>query len=778
LIAESMRALGCALAIGLAGCANVAKLDLPSAPGSRSLLFVVLAPGRDPSVYALGAEGDGRAVVSLNRSDELYALFLTETLAEIELEAGPIEMPPRDRPGRPLPEALASFILDRASGETWRALSAPSAELAGVRLPARPLSSCGDPSCVRRRGGAAFCETPCAAPDWKSRIAPPIPPERPRIQPCPDRWTILRDDFGLETCAPAEAAPDCDVGDAQLLGDASCSPLGAPCPVGQFADDLPAEAIQVAPSDVLGERIARAPAGAVIALAKGTFTTTIAIDRTLTFIGACPALTVLAAPAGSRGVLVRVAAGADVAVRGLRLSGTSSGAILEVEEGATLDLSGTAIARGGELGVVRGSLAFDRVRAHDVAGGLRVIGPSAAAHIAESRFDAVGGYAVAAVDGAQLDLDRVWIRGARLSGPVAPIVRPCEAPPPRALDPCDRDGADWSGLALYARDGAGVRVRASLFEENEGSAVLIDAASSSISSSLIRRNGGFGFETCGDARFDADRVVLDRNELSARFDGHGAIRDLVVRDSPAMQICASQAAALERAYFDSSAVFALILASSLADVRATDLEVHRTRPHLGVSGAGIELRGTHSASIERVSIEDVRGNGFTDLDNGHLELSDALIRTTTSAAFYQNCSSAYSADCTKRGSAHLARVVFSNNTDLGIRIAASTAVIEDAIIADTVRLPGATQTDAAGLDLWSPVAIDTSASAHLERFLFSRNGSRGIYVEVRSDVTLKDGEISDQNIGLTIGSASFDPGHIEDGVVYRRNQIDVDRLAP
>lgn len=159
--------------------------------------------------------------------------------------------------------------------------------------------------------GAIFADPNVISVPASERPVPPLLP----VLACPDGWTEVADAERPEvvTCDPwrGGAHQTCEGAAAHFPGGEGCEPIGAACPDGPWADDLPDEGVIYVSADARGtatgsrtrpygtlqHAIDQAQPGDVIALAKGTYDEGIWVDKAVTIRGACAAETTLTAPA-------------------------------------------------------------------------------------------------------------------------------------------------------------------------------------------------------------------------------------------------------------------------------------------------------------------------------------------------------------------------------------------------------------------------------------------------------------------------------------------------
>ena len=100
-------------------------------------------------------------------------------------------------------------------------------------------------------------------------------------------------------CEPPAPPTDCADGTMAVVGEAACQAIGAPCPVGEWPEDLPGGGTVVyvqaggsgdgsstsTPLGTIAEAVTQAPDNAVIALAKGTYSLWGAIEHDSPAVG-------------------------------------------------------------------------------------------------------------------------------------------------------------------------------------------------------------------------------------------------------------------------------------------------------------------------------------------------------------------------------------------------------------------------------------------------------------------------------------------------------------
>jgi hypothetical protein len=309
-------------------------------------------------------------------------------------------------------------------------------------------------------------------------------PDPPVLTPCPPGWREV-EPLGPNEPATCDAWPEagpqtCPDGEAHFVGEPGCAPIGEPCGDGEWATNLPVDRPVVyvraaadpggrgtveEPFDSIEDAIDSAPAGAVIALGKGSYDEVFEVPAGLALWGACVTETVLTTselfepPEGLDPVGAILVTGRDVEIRNLQLGGTWPG--IGVAEGGSARIQDVIIANASFGGVlVRGRAALDTVVIRDT-------------QEVEANHTGVGFGLVA--NGAEgIELDRVVIDGNGLYGIGASFTASVEI-----RDTVVRDTRELGPLAYF--DGTGLLAAAiedlsvsqSSFEGNASIGLLI-----------------------------------------------------------------------------------------------------------------------------------------------------------------------------------------------------------------------------------------------------------------------------------------------------------------
>ena len=490
--------------------------------------------------------------------------------------------------------------------------------------------------------------------------APPMPPELPRLVPCPTGFRETSDGE-ITVCDPfpESGREPCADGMAHLPGSPGCTPIGSACPSDEWApvDGLASVAFvragaspggdgsRTAPFATIAAALAAPVRAEVIALARGTYDEPVDLPSATTLLGACTAETILAPSSPADTPVVRAGDGA-VAVADLTIDGGSP-AIL-IEDGAELDLRGVAIARSSGAAVVV------RTGARFRAEGLRVRDVSASTTGAGHALDVDG--ATAEVRNAAIE--RATEHAITVRGATASVV----------LERCDvRDTQSRAtdrllGQALTMTGGATATIDASHFEGHRDKAIRADDAGTTlrITDTTIRDTAardadgllGFGLAVANGATAELDRVVLDRSTSMAIAVQHSgsmvSITDSVIRDTRPSATgevghgvdVQGGANALLRRVAILRCTSAGVFASQSSTVTAEDLVVldTRVRPADGFLGFGVRARDLAQVTVRRARIERNRTGGVmasaaseTAEVGPRVELEDVVVSDTGSA---------------------------------------------------------------------------------------------------------------------------------------------------
>jgi hypothetical protein len=320
--------------------------------------------------------------------------------------------------------------------------------------------------------------------------AGPLPqPALPVLTPCPDGWRELQTSEGptLSYCEPwpEDGHQSCDADAVHFPGTEGCALLGTACPTGNWAADLPQERSILyvqsdaapggdgsaeAPFSSISEALAQADPETVLALATGTYDEAVMAGRGVTLWGACVGETVLTRSDATDTDATFTAAGPDVVLRNLQVTGAARG--IRVEDGASL--------------AVEDVLVTDtRDAAIDIQGQAELSGQRLV--VRDTKLGTTPwGFGLLAAEGATVELDQAafernvsnWVEGPDTSLSLRRSVVRDTGAPEEPLQP--------AGHGLWAA-GATVDISESVFECNVAKHLTVVGADGTLhlSSSLI-----------------------------------------------------------------------------------------------------------------------------------------------------------------------------------------------------------------------------------------------------------------------------------------------------
>ncbi len=272
---------------------------------------------------------------------------------------------------------------------------------------------------------AAPSDAGVPATDAATPFEEPAPPAPPVFAPCPDGWSAAPSGEGFDVCEPPSAEA-CPAGTVRFVDESGCAPIGAVCPAGEWATPpAGATAIYVrpgasggdgsmdAPYGTIRDAIVRAPPGAAVMLARGTYPEAIDVFGGLSVIGACAAQTFLAPDTGR--AAVRAAelgiTVSDVTLRpggevhGVEVTGSLALRGVVIESAAD---DGILVVEGGELDAARLVIRDSRPFAPEFGRGVTIAG--ARATIVQGIFERCPGSGILASMGSQVVARAVLVR--------------------------------------------------------------------------------------------------------------------------------------------------------------------------------------------------------------------------------------------------------------------------------------------------------------------------------------------------------------------------------
>lgn len=644
---------GCAAVLpflGLAACAGDVFLVLP--PFSADVEAVLFAAaGRDPApgsderlrIYAAdlaGLKGVPLRIPFQGDPDaDIVALGYARSLVELQLEPGTV---PRAiaGPGRALPaprDRYAARVTSGGSAEWAEAGSTPDLDSFRIEeldwFACVGASGCAAPDSVVVEGGDV-CTIPCPEPALRA-LDPPEPPAAPalpELTPCRPGWEARGSEAGggWPVCAPQTFDQACPPGQSALPGDPGCTPVGEPCPEGQWPELGPetrpvifvsrdaapgGDGSRAAPLQTITRGLAAAPvgSGALVLVSRGTYDEAVVVPEGVELRGVCALETVLS-PSGPGAVVS--SAGAGVIVRDLTLR---TGGVGLLAAGAGVGLTAFGVVLEGRGSEARGLVAREQA----TLSATRV----ASSGLAEAAVAEGGG--TMTVEGSVVDAARLVVQasggGARVRL-IGGVVRE-RAAPPAEPGPC-----------LTASRGARLELDGVLVVGcPAGGLLLTEGATAEVVESLIGGpeggRSGFGVFAGGGSSVEVRRSRISRASgfgLGAAEGTEVVLEDVVIEDVREDGASGLDGAAIELAQ---------------SDLQARGLAVAAAR------FAGVFQRGG-SVHLEDVTIQDLDasvasgagGFGVAVTEGGELELVRGVVHRGRARGVWVSASEARLAD--------------------------------------------------------------------------------------------------------------------------------------
>ncbi len=496
----------------------------------------------------------------------------------------------------------------------------------------------------------------------------------------------------------AIAGSSCVAATMELLGQTTCAPVGdcnaafPPAGATYIVDKaFTAGQIDATHLQTIGAAISAAPAGAVIAIAAGTYTEVLRMPRSVKIIGRCAGQVTLAAPPPANTAGVQPAVGTDSTLEGLTITGHLAAATLE--GGTKLTLRNVVID-------------------HNVGGGVLAAGAGTRVTLDHSVVRAsvdstlAKGYGLEASDGAELVVTQSAIvdntgLGIQVTG-VGSHLRLEKSVVARTAT----DGKKDFGVGLMIRNGATAEVLgSSLFENHETSVVSYGPTTSvTLTDTTIAgtKNSGIGYGR--GVLVDAGTIALERVTVSANTDigvlaetkGKATLTDSVVIGTlPAsdgsngfgVSAISGGTVALEgSAVIGSHQAGAAALGASTKLILERSLVADTEPDHEGKRGFGIDLESGGAAEVSGSALTSNTTAGVGALDPGSkLTMSGSVVTGTR-------------ADAQKAGgrglaielgaSAAITTSAFVGNRDIGISVRGlkAQATLDQVVVRGTLGL--------------------------------------------------------------------------------------------
>lgn len=478
---------------------------------------------------------------------------------------------------------------------------------------------------------------------------PPLPPAPPALAPCAPGWrSVAAEAPSPETCEPwpASGAADCtDPGQAHFVGEPACASAGRGCPSGVWPEDLPADrpvvyvragadggdGARATPYGTIGEAVATAPSGAVIAVARGTYREAVALGGGLALWGACAGETTVAPTASGPGGAIDVT-GAGVEIRDVRVGGVRMGVTLRAA-GQSARLDGVVVADAVGRGI-------------SAAAGASVTGTGV---VVRDLRGATGALAIVASGGGSVELTRVVVRHARLAAVTADGPGSSVTLHDASISDTGATSDGVGGEAVYAPHGGRVELTRFAIERNRDISVFATDPGSEVtlSEGVVRDTwlattaaSGRGVVAQAGATVALGRVLLERHaDYGVVLFGagtHASLTDVVVRDVAENRAGArghglgaydGATATLTRCEIARTHDAALVALSAGTAIEAGDVRITRVdgRSADGRAGAGIAVELGATASVGRAVMSGCAEVGIYVSDDGTSFFADNLV---------------------------------------------------------------------------------------------------------------------------------------------------------
>ncbi len=585
-------------------------------------------------------------------------------------------------------------------------------------------SGCGDDAPSDRDSGDAS----------PMRVEPASPiasasPALPDFEPCPEGWTTRTTAAGVSYCDPFPGGlTRCEGATMRLPGTRECTPVGAACPAGEWPTTLPSDRTVIyvregaragdgtreRPFGTLLDAVDAAPANAIVALAKGDYTTPVDIARPIELVGACAAETVVTGGDRMRAT-IQVTAGGRLVARDLRL-GNEHGNAVEIREGSA-QLEGVWVgpARGGVLTlgatppvVIEGSLFRDNYDAAATLGS-GVVLINGACEIRDTAFDGASKAPIRVSEGS-LTLERVAISAA----------------------------VEFEQANAYAIHGGGGRVElrsVALRAANAGillSGAEIDAEDVTIEA--LQRPTGL---TVGASTGTLRRIaIIDVPAFAATFyEGDLRIEDLLIsgtrpdpslEDFPAtMSVAFEQVLDVTRLAIEGTEVSGITI-SELGSLTGRDVTLLGARDADIVNGFGITTLGG------RFELERVRAASWTTAAIALDEASRGTLADATLEDIGASAARSVAVGVNDGSSLVLTRATIDRAHTMGIAISRnSTLSASDVILRDVIP-------SASDGEYGRGIEVADGASIELDRARLERTHDYAILVGNAASATMRD----------------------------------------
>jgi hypothetical protein len=569
-------------------------------------------------------------------------------------------------------------------------------------------------------------------------------------------------------CRAIVASAACGGATRAALGSTACAPVGdcsAPFPPALATVFVDASftngQLDAAHVRTLAEGLAAAPANAVIAVAAGTYTETIAPSRSVRVVGRCAAMVTLASP-GADAPGVSASGGVDVIVEGMTLTGHLRAASATTKASVTLrdvvmdaNRGGGVSAKGAgtrvilERSLVRGSVA--------VPGGLGIgIETSGGADLAvrESAVaDNVDTGILVAGAGTHVDIARTVVLSTR------------------------SNAAGDFGLGVMIRDGAAGEVSSSFVGQAREAGLAVYGKGTRVSASDVVVEGtrdsrgssyGYGFLVDGGAAEVERLTVTNSRDAGIQVEAGGVLtaRQSVVRDTVTavdvssgfgLALGSGGSASIEASAFVANEAVGVAAVGPKVKVKLDGSFVGGTKPdELEQRGYGLVTELGATAEVVGSALVGNAEAGVSVVDPGSRVALERTVIAATKAGKGKNFGRGMVVE--KGATASVVQSALVGNRDIGLsaRGAGVEATLRQTVIRGT--LPRALDgVHGRGIEANDGARLTVAECAFLENHAVAVVGTSGSVVDVRDSWiadTLADGSPGAPGRAATVQTAA------------------------
>ncbi len=649
------------------------------------------------------------------------------------------------------------------------------------------VAACGDDGAIIDAGDTGLADGAVdSAVFMPTTPAPPAAPALPSFGECPAGWTPL-DVAGAQSCEPWPAAWEgCPDDQVRFPGDARCAPLGTSCAADGWPADLPADSTvhyvragetggdgsRSAPFGTIAEAVAVATAGDTIAVSVGVYPETFDLPADVALVGACVAETVLDLPAGdlsTHGVLM----GAGSSLSNLTVAGLRPGIRASDGECHLRDLQVRvaliALAATGMASVVAERIAIRDTdnQSTDVGFGV-FINDTSRVEIRQGVIQRSVAAGIGINGGGSLRVEDVAV-----------------------TDVVDRPDAGL-GNGIAAAAGGTVEALRVVVERVHSAGLFLSGGTNGdldtvvirdVESDAFRGDTGYGIGLNVRGTLTAERLHLARTTGAAftmvGFGLNVTLRDTILQDvRPQLSdmaggigfvIDSAESVVMERVLTRGTKGAAIAAINPGTLVEVDDLTTLDLAPELSRmigAAASVEVRMGADVTVRRLQSPGSIGGAViaTDSDT-RLAVEDAVVTDnvpTSAGAGGRGVSVQLGAtfSCT--------RCEVLRSTEAGVMLLGPSGSLS---LTDVrVEATAANALNGAGMGI---VVLD-SGGLDMERFITSNHEVAGLQLVSPGAVSIRDGLIADNPVGVNSQLGTIDPADLSDRVVYRDNGINFD----